>query len=89
MESNNNYIERDDFDYKLGQELKRLRIKRGLTLAEMSERVDKSLSSVHDYEQGHVSLSLKQIAKCCDALNVDYLNFLQEFHYKNKYSKRG
>lgn len=60
-----------------------IRNARGLTIEELSEISDVSISVITEYEEGRKKLSLQDMEKLCEALNVNISYLLS--HGKKKY----
>ena len=54
----------------VGENLKRIRKERGLTLRAIAESVDSSIGYIHELEAGSKSPSLAMLQKLANALNV-------------------
>ena len=54
----------------VGENLKRIRKERGLTLRAIAESVDSSIGYIHELEVGSKSPSLAMLQKLANALNV-------------------
>lgn len=61
----------DDFDRRLGERLKALRAKRGLSLADVAAEIGVSYQQMQKYEAGQNSLSVKRMLRIADLLVVD------------------
>lgn len=55
----------------VGNNIRQLRAKMGLSIAELSERVDKSVSHINMVELGHHKISLDMLYALMNAFNVD------------------
>jgi transcriptional regulator with XRE-family HTH domain len=60
-----------------GLAVRKLRLSRGLTLAELSERAGVPLSSLSKLELGQVLLTYDKLMRLCRALEVDLENVIQ------------
>ncbi|AYZ73386.1 XRE family transcriptional regulator [Fusobacterium necrophorum] len=68
---------------KFGNRLKAIRKDLGLTQKELSEKVNKSLSSIQKYEAGEVSIPIEVISLLSEKLNVPSSKLIDET--ENKY----
>jgi transcriptional regulator with XRE-family HTH domain len=59
------------------KKIKELRVQRGLTLKDMSERTDLSISFISQVERGATSLAITSLKKIADALNVKITEFFE------------
>jgi len=81
--SENNPSAQDD-----GQRIKLIRNSRGLTIEELAEISDLPSSVITEYEEGSRKLSLPDMEKLCDALNVNISYLLSQGKKKYKLSER-
>ena len=65
-------------DVAIGDELKVLRQRNKLTLAEVAERMDCSRQLIMFYEKGIVSISVPQLIRICDIYNSSYIVVLEK-----------
>lgn len=65
----------DDFLKNFGFNLKMLRLKAGLTQAELGEKVEISEHRLSEIERGKCNLTLKTVNKIANALNVASIKF--------------
>lgn len=68
--------------------IKELRTKRGLTLKELSEKTDLSVSFLSQIERGATSLAINSLKKIAEAFDVDITYFF-ETQKKEKYLVRA
>jgi len=81
------YSENKEFYKQIGSELKELRSSKGLRLEDVAKKMNKGISSIHDYETGKSQMTLGIFMDYCDAISEDYIQVWNEFHYKQKYRK--
>ncbi len=55
---------------KIGMNLKRCRLRMGLTQAELAEKVDKSTNHIAHIENGTAKMSLKTLLDICNEINA-------------------
>lgn len=60
----------------VGERIKELRIKCGLTQKQLAEKAKISNSYLCDIEVGRTNPSLKTLEKICNALETEYVNLL-------------
>lgn len=65
-------------DVAIGDELKVLRQRNKLTLAEVAERMGCSRQLIMFYEKGVVSISVPQLIRICDIYNSSYIVVLEK-----------
>ena len=65
-------------DVAIGDELKVLRQRNKLTLAEVAERMGCSRQLIMFYEKGIVSISVPQLIRICDIYNSSYIVVLEK-----------
>lgn len=68
----------DKIDIVLGNELKDLRTNKGMTMEEVSYRLNCSKALISMYENGKASISIPQLIKLCDVYNVQYGDLLDK-----------
>ena len=73
-------------DIAIGDELKSLRLARGMSLQYIADRVGITRQSVHAYEQGRASISVQNLIKICDLYGVKYYDLLEKVA---RYAYRG
>lgn len=62
-----------ELDIMMGSILKELRIKKGYTMQQASERLGlKNRVSIADYESGKTTISLYNLKSLCDFYDTDY-----------------
>ncbi|MCI8609587.1 MAG: helix-turn-helix transcriptional regulator [Firmicutes bacterium] len=69
----------DDFDVRIGEHIKAVRISRGLTQEQLAERAELSTNHISKLERGLCSVSLKCFCKICQVLQTS----LNEIVYQN------
>ncbi|AZU62360.1 helix-turn-helix domain-containing protein [Neobacillus mesonae] len=67
------------------KKIKELRLLRGYTLKELSERTDLSISFLSQVERGATSLAITSLKKIADALNVKITEFFEEEKQQEHY----
>ena len=67
----------DEFLKEFGLQLKFYRIKKGLTQAQLGDRVEISEHRLSEIERGRCNLTLKTVNKLANALNVDVSKFFK------------
>lgn len=67
----------DGFDRHLGDKLKALRTKRGLSLADVANEIGISYQQLQKHEAGRNSLTIHRMAKIANALEVDLQTILE------------
>lgn len=66
--------------------LKQVRIERGFTQSELSEKLNQPQSFISKYESGERRLDLIELRQICNALKVSLIDFLKRFeHQLDKY----
>ena len=60
-----------------GVNLAKYRAKAHLSAYELSLRIDKDASYIHKVESGKINISLKQILKICEVLNIEPYNLFK------------
>lgn len=68
----------DKVDVALGNELKAIRCDKGMTMEEVSYRLNCSKSLISMYESGKASISIPQLIRLCDVYGVQYGNVLDK-----------
>ncbi|ALC91463.1 DNA-binding protein [Bacillus sp. FJAT-18017] len=68
------------------KKIKDLRQQRGLTLKDMSERTELSISFLSQVERGATSLAITSLKKIADALNVRISEFFEEEQQNQNYA---
>lgn len=64
-----------EIDILLGQRIKELRERRGLSLSEVATKLKMSKSSIHGYEKGKVRIYWDVLIQLCKIYDVDYGKF--------------
>ena len=64
--------------HALGQRLRRRRKELGLTLAQLSQRADTGISTIHTIERGRTAPRLDTILRLSAALNMPISRILEE-----------
>lgn len=59
---------------KIGKQLKEARIEKGLTLAEVGEKVGKTKVSIKRYEDASVRIDMKTLREICDVLDLQVID---------------
>lgn len=65
----------EEFLKSFGFNLKMCRLKRGLTQAELGEKIDVSEHRLSEIERGKCNITLKTVNKIANALNVASIRF--------------
>lgn len=60
----------------LGHQIRTLRKMKGITVDELSKRIQKSPATIYKYESGQIALDIDSIAEIADALDIDLIHFL-------------
>lgn len=60
----------------LGHQIRILRKMKGVTVEQLSQRIQKSPATVYKYECGQIALDIDSIAEIADALDIDLMHFL-------------
>lgn len=68
---------------EINKKIKELRIQKGLTLKDLSERTELSISFLSQVERGTTSLAITSLKKIADALNTKMAEFLKKHRIKN------
>jgi len=68
---------------EIHKKIKELRLQKGLTLKEVSERTELSISFISQVERGTTSLAITSLKKIADALNIKITEFFDEEPNKN------
>lgn len=63
---------------EINKKIKELRIQKGLTLKDLSERTELSISFLSQVERGTTSLAITSLKKIADALNKKMAEFFEE-----------
>ena len=69
-------IMQDELLFKLGQSIRYIRLKRGLSQEELGFKSDLSTNSVSSIERGAYNFKIKTLYKIADALNVDVMEII-------------
>lgn len=59
--------------------LRRVRKEAGLTQVELGQRLGEPQSLISDYERGERRLDLIELKQVCDAIEIDFVDFIQQF----------
>lgn len=78
----------DKIDVALGEELKKIRTDKNMTMEEVSYRLTCSKSLISMYESGKASISIPQLVKLCDVYGVRYGDVLDKVK-KYVYAPKG
>ena len=68
---------------EISKKIKELRVQKGLTLKELSERTELSISFLSQVERGATSLAITSLKKIADALHTKITDFFEETHNTN------
>ncbi len=66
----------NDFYLELGKKLRARRKARHLTLSDLANMLDKSVSTVSKYEKGEIAIATNDFLNICIALNIDVASIL-------------
>ena len=68
----------------IGLKIRSIRIKRGLTVVELSNKTNSARSTISNIENGIDIMSLNVLYELCEALKVDILNIIpsSDFYLK-------
>ncbi len=69
--------EMNEFSICLGQQVKKIRKSRGMTLESLANRIHKSKSTVFKYESGEISLDMETLFEISKVLSVHMYQILQ------------
>ena len=75
----------DDFDLRIGEHIRAVRISRSLTQEQLAERTELSTNHISKLERGVCSVSLKSFCKICQVLQIS----LNEIVYQNHLDDTG
>ena len=70
----------DEIDAFVGMQLRSLRLRRGLSMVELAEKISVTRQQVHKYETGRNRLPLSSLCRISDALDVPVGYFLDRKH---------
>ena len=79
--------EYDKIDVAIGNELKRIRKEKRMTMQYVADRIGCTKGLISFYESGHTAVSIPQLIKMCDVYNVTYgdvLNAVKRIVYSKK-----
>lgn len=71
MSSNYNIGMKDEILFKLGQSVRYLRLKKGMSQEELAFNAGLNLNSVSTFERGVNNIKIKNLYKIADALDVE------------------
>jgi len=63
---------------KVGEAIKKLRLKEGITQTDLAERVGKDRQYLYKIESGKVTPNISTIAVLCKALNIELVELFKE-----------
>ncbi len=77
----NNYItkEKKRFNQEIGEKLREKRREKNISLGELSENTNTSATYLSQIEKGEYSMSLFKFILICNSLDINVVEFLQEF----------
>lgn len=78
-----------DYGIKLGDKIKRLRQRKGMTLQELSDNTGLSIAFLSQVENGKTNLSVANLRKIADVLGVNTLYFFDDSTAPRKLVKSG
>src|SRR5690625_728695 len=73
---------------KIGLKIKNMRFERNMTLKDLSEKTDLSVSFLSQIERGSSSLAITSLKKIADAFNVPMSHFFEEVENHNYVTKK-
>ncbi len=71
----------DDFDAYLGNVIKTTRTAKGMTIRQFAERINRSHTTLLDYEKGKIPLTATMLKQMCNILDIDCAKVFD--NYKN------
>jgi len=71
----------EQLNIQLGEILRKLRTRRGLTVREVASRLKKSPSAISAHENGKVSIYIEQLIEYCLLYNVSPSDVLKELSF--------
>ncbi len=72
----------DDFDVYLGEKIKSLRIAKGMSIRQLAERINRSHTTLFDYERGKIPITANMLKDMCNILGVNYVDVLTSYRKK-------
>ncbi|MES2431786.1 MAG: helix-turn-helix transcriptional regulator [Bacteroidota bacterium] len=67
-----------EIQFKLGERIKQLRIKRNMTQNELAMECDFEKASMSRIESGQANPTIRTLYKICNALNIDIIELFSE-----------
>ena len=82
----NNYIlkKKNNLNKEIGEKLKRIRREKNISLNDFAEYTNTSASYINQIEKGEYGMSLFKFILFCNALEINSLDFLEEFIFCEK-----
>ncbi|WP_045122281.1 helix-turn-helix domain-containing protein [Pseudomonas fluorescens] len=65
--------------YRYGTLLRKIRLSKGLTQAQVAERIGEGQSYVSKYENGEQRLDLLELEKICISMDVKLIDFVRDY----------
>ena len=86
IQNMNQYIlkEKKRLNEEIGEKLKGKRREKNISLLELAEKTNTSPTYISQIEKGEYSISLFKFIFFCNALEINVVEFLDEFIYKEK-----
>ena len=82
----NNYIlkEKKNLNKEIGEKLREKRRKKNVSINELAQNISTSPTYISQIERGEYNMSLLKFILFCNALEIDIVDFLQEFIFLEK-----
>ena len=86
IQNMNEYIlkEKRRLNLEIGEKLREKRREKNVNLVELAEKTNTSQTYISQIEKGEYSISLFKFIFFCNALEINVLEFLDEFIYKEQ-----
>lgn len=65
--------------YRYGTLLRKIRLSKGLTQAQIAERIGEGQSYISKYENGEQRLDLLELEKICSSMGINLIDFVREY----------
>lgn len=69
---------KEDFSIKLGDKMRKAREQRGYSLRNMGKLLGMNYSALSYWETGRTDVSVRQLKRYCDVLDISYLDLLKK-----------
>lgn len=76
----------NEVDVEIGKIIKKYRSNANYSLNDLANKVGKARETIHAYEKGRISIAMSTFIDICNALNINYIEVLEEV---NENMKRG